>query len=82
MAKTDINGRPYAFIKNLKAGDKVETDDLFTCGIKNKTLEVQHDGIRHPYAGLYVTCNCGRHYLNGQSNYSGGPLMGIYHAGV
>jgi len=78
MAKKDINGRTYAYLKNVKEGDVIETDGGFTCGMNNKRLTVMHDGRRSSKQGLYVECNCGRHYIGGQANYAGGPLIGIY----
>lgn len=76
----DANGRPWAKLNELKAGDRIELDAGFTCheaGIA-EVLEDKH--------GLYFKCDGNddpeygeqdRHYLHGQAD-DGVHLIGIY----
>jgi hypothetical protein len=68
------NGHEWARLSVLKAGDKIRTDDGFTCGINNKTLEVFADE-----RGAFVRCDEGRHYLDGQAD-DGDHLIGMWPA--
>lgn len=57
-------------LSDLKAGDRITTDNSFTCmgaGIRT----VQEDE-----SGLYLLCEDGRHYLDGQQD-EHGHLIGI-----
>lgn len=57
----DLNGRAYALVATVKAGDKLETDGDFTCMSKGKIVEVGIDD-----RGLFIPCQKGHHYLSGQ----------------
>lgn len=80
MSSTDVNGRAYARLDELKPGDMVELDDGFTChdaGI----VEVKADAAE-PDDRLYFDCvdDNGRpqqHHLVGQLD-DDGYLVGIY----
>lgn len=71
----DTNGREYARLSNLKAGDVVDLDGGFTCGISSRRLPVEADS-----SGLYVPCGEGKHYLDGQIDDAGDHLIGVYPA--
>lgn len=88
MSTHSIDGREWARLSNLKAGDRVELDDGFTCGIAGKTLTVLQDED-----GLFVPCDGGdiseephatnerKHYLDGQiSEVDNDHLVGIWMA--
>lgn len=78
MATHDLQGRAYAKLSELKAGDYIQTDGDFTC--------------RHPWAlgmvhvdddgCLYITCDKGDHWLDGQLDDDGDTLVGVYKKGV
>lgn len=68
----DKQGRPYAKLSELKAGDSIELDNGFTCA-KSGVTTVQEDNL-----GLYFTCSDGRHTLAGQVEDE--TLIGIYRA--
>jgi hypothetical protein len=82
MPLTDINGRPYARVQTVKAGDLVETDGDFTCMDEGKRQTVLADKNRHGFKRLYVECRCpgGRHYLCQQLG-DDGELVGLYRCG-
>lgn len=75
MSTHSTDGREWARLSKLKAGDKVTLDDGFTCGISNKTLEV-FEGIH----GLYLKCDVGRHFLDGQLSSKTDHLVGVWPA--
>lgn len=56
------NGREWARMSNLKAGQILHCDGDFTCGIAGKDVVVGQtiDGK------WFVNCNDGRHFLDGQ----------------
>lgn len=82
---TDINGRPYAKLSELKTGDNVQVDGGFTCIPAGASREV-HSGE----FGLYILCageNCTcradlqyepteKHWLNDQCEDD--IIIGIY----
>lgn len=70
---TDITGRPYAKLSELKPGDQLEADDGFTClrDGDRMTVTKDHDG------SLYVPCADGGHNLDGQAD-DGEHLIGLY----
>jgi len=72
MAQFDKNGREYAKLDQLKAGDHVEIDDGFTCMSAGTTIV--HEGAG---GELYIPCSCGRHFLSGQHD-GDNWLVGIY----
>lgn len=63
---------PFANLKDLKAGDKVRTDGGFTCMPEGATRTV-----RAGEDGLYVRCDDGRHYLDGQHDARTGECIGL-----
>ena len=69
----DLNGRPYARLDQLKAGDKVETDGDFTCRPAGQVSTVEQDDN----GPLYIPCNEDRHDLDGQLDEKG-YLIGVY----
>lgn len=69
----DKDGRPYVRLDDLRAGDRIELDDGFTC-CKPHTTTVHAD----KRGELYFKCNDGRHYVAGQLER--GSLIGIYRA--
>lgn len=62
--------KEFARIDDVKAGDKLTPDDGFDCLKVGSVLVVQADAD----GKLYVPCDEGNHYLNGQI---GGPLGGF-----
>jgi hypothetical protein len=76
----DVNGRAYAKLSSLKAGDIVQVDGDFTCIGKWQERPVEHDGEREGPQGLYIKCRSGRHYLDGQAD-DGDTLIGVYGKG-
>lgn len=71
MATHDKEGNAYARIVDLKAGDKVELDESFSCAPAGQTTIEEIDGH------LYFNCDEGRHYLVGQDD-GDGYCIGIY----
>lgn len=77
MSTHSKDGREWAKLSALKAGDKVVTDDGFTCGINNQTLDVRFDAQHGPW----VPCRSGKHFLDGQlSDIDNDHLVGIWPA--
>lgn len=69
----DKNGRDWAKLSLLKRGDKVETDESFHC------VAVPISTVYEDENGLFICCNQGKHYLDGQLNYEDNDsLTGIY----
>lgn len=64
----DLQGREYAKLSELKHGDTVELDKGFTCNRAGRKL------VFVDAAGKYVTCDKGKHYLEGQ----GEDCIGVY----
>lgn len=58
-------------LTDLKIGDAVYTDDGFTC-MKEGRHSVQGDA-----GGLFLKCDEGKHYLEGQEDDETGELVGI-----
>lgn len=71
MPTHDKQGRAYAKLADVKAGDAVNADGGFGCMSGKYT--VYADGV----GGLYVECNYGTHYLDGQDD-GDGNLVGFY----
>lgn len=59
---TDNDGRPYALVSQVKAGDVLEADDGFTCLDEGDRLTVEKDDD----GSLFVRCSEGHHNLDGQ----------------
>lgn len=73
MAAThDTKGRPYAKLGDLKVGDKVETDDGFTC-MRGRTHTVRVDSE----GSLFIPCRHREHHLIGQAD-DGEHCVGVY----
>lgn len=58
-------------LADIKAGDYVCTDGGFTC-LKPGLYLVEKSSH-----GLYICCDCGEHYLDGQEDEEGSDLVGI-----
>lgn len=71
------------FVKlvDVKAGTKLVTDGGFPCMRKGEHKTVHQDKKRKPHFSraeiLYIDCDDGRHYLDGQLEK--GELVGLYH---
>lgn len=72
VASTDKNGRPYAKLSELKAGDKIELDAGFSCHGAG-VVEIKQNTL----GTLYFECEDGNHRLDGQAD-DGEHLIGIY----
>ncbi|MCQ8781674.1 hypothetical protein [Mangrovibrevibacter kandeliae] len=73
MSKFDTRGTEWARLSDLKAGSQVRLDDGFTCGIAGARVDVAEDE-----GGLFVACDHGHHYLDGQLADDGDHLVGVY----
>lgn len=61
--KTDLTGRPYATVAEVKEGTILEADGGFECMDKGDKLKV----ISRPDGSLYIECLAfGGHSLDGQ----------------
>jgi hypothetical protein len=58
-------------LSDLKIGDQVHTDDGFTC--MKEACHIVHGDER----GLFLKCDEGKHYLDGQEDDETGELVGI-----
>lgn len=74
MTTKDKQGRDYAKLSELKAGDTVEVDGDFTC-LKpwTKHMIATDDG------GMFIPCSDGKHHLSNQAD-DGVHCIGIYRA--
>jgi hypothetical protein len=72
MSDCDTNGRPWAKIADVKAGDRVEADSGFDCLIGDRIAVVEADKDGH----LFIKCAKGKHYLAGQIQ--GDHYLGLY----
>lgn len=73
----DTQGRPYARLSELRAGDRVVLDDGFDCMDGWEEQALLEDNL-----GLHVTCELERHYIDAQLEPDGDTLVGIYRAGT
>lgn len=71
MSTHDKQGRPYAKLSELKAGDTIELDGDFTCIGAIKTQ------IKKDDSGLYFECAEGGHHLRGHAD-DGEHCVGVY----
>lgn len=62
----------FAELKSVKAGDILKTDGGFTCMPEGVLRKVQADGE----GNLYISCDDGEHYLDGQAD-ARGHLTGL-----
>lgn len=69
---TDKQGREYAKLSELKAGDTVTVDGDFTC-MKAWSQHI----VKASLEGLFIPYKEGEHMLDGQAD-DGGNLVGIY----
>ena len=89
MPLTDIDGRTWALRSTVKVGDVLECDGDFTCMkagdrkvVKRWDGDMPHhdpDYLKDPFARLYIECNDGKHFLDGQEADTG-ELTGLYPA--
>ena len=72
----DTNGKAYATVDAVKAGDVLIADGGFTCIDKDAELTVESD----PAHGLYVPCRDGKHFIDGQIEHKDGVdfYIGLY----
>lgn len=85
MSTHSTDGREWAKLSALKAGDRVELDGGFTCGIAGKTLIVEEDedGLFVPCGGAEGEREATQHYLDGQiSEVDNDHLVGVWPAAV
>ena len=77
MNTHDAQGRPYAKISELKAGDIIELDDGFTCAVAGQRV------LKTTSRGLAFDCDEGEaaHAIDGQAD-DGEHCIGIYKAQV
>lgn len=68
----DVNGRPYAKLYELKAGDKVELDASFPCH-KAGIVKLSKSDLDK----LGFKCAAGFHEISGQADI-GGNCIGVY----
>ncbi len=73
MATHDKQGRAYAKLSELKAGDEIELDDGFTCASAGKKI------VKETPYGLAFDCSegDGSHTISGQAD-DGEHCIGIY----
>lgn len=75
MSTHSTDGRPWARLSELKAGDKLVADGGFTCIKKGGVVVVEARGDGQ----LYVGCRSGSHYLDGQvSGENHDSLIGLW----
>jgi hypothetical protein len=93
-AGTDLRGRPYARLSELRVGMVVQVDGDFDCIEPWSTREVKHDpdaarraltqGAFTRFHSLYIDCNDGdgRYFLEDQIDFEGNgdSLIGVYPA--
>lgn len=58
-------------LTDLKIGDTVHTDDGFTCMKEGPHV------VRGDESGLFLKCDDGHHYLEGQEDDESGELVGV-----
>jgi hypothetical protein len=69
----DLQGREYAKLSDLKAGDVIEIDGDFTCAKAGRHI------LKYHTKGLYFDCDRGTHFIDGQlSGDVEDYLIGIY----
>lgn len=71
MSTTDTNGRPWAKLSELKAGDYVELDAGFDCAKPGKVKVWEIGGSK------CFCCYHGWHFIDGQAD-DGEHCIGIY----
>lgn len=70
----DRQGRKYATVEEVHEGLQLECDDAFTCISTGRVVTVNKDSV-----GLFIPCDEGRHYLDGQLDFDGGQFyVGLY----
>ena len=72
QGSSDRYGREWAILSQVKPGDRLFTDDGFTCMRFGEAKIVR----RNEEGQLYVPCRDGRHYLDAQLEH--GRLIGFY----
>src|SRR5581483_12175137 len=70
---TDTDGKPWAKLSQVKAGDFLIADGGFPCIKQGARLQVQADGA----GDLFVPCAEGPHLLDGQAD-DGETIIGLY----
>lgn len=72
---TDISSRPWVRMSQVRGGDTVTVDGGFTCMPAHSKHEVREDS-----SGLFVFCEEGKHFLDGQAD-DGEHIIGFYPEG-
>jgi hypothetical protein len=70
----DKNGLEYKTLSETNEGDQVMVDDGFTCIKPLSKKVVKKDDSNC----LYVDCDCGQHYLDGQYEDYNGSVEPFY----
>ena len=75
----DLQGRRYLTFKQAKPGTLVQVDGDFTCIRKGARRTIKQDTTVPKWQRLWIHCDCGRHYLDGQADFDKGQFyVGIY----
>lgn len=75
----DKQGREYAKLSQLKAGDIVWVDDGFDCMKRwSPRVVIAEASDYRPGNELYIKCKSGMHGLEGQLTNDNDSLIGIY----
>lgn len=68
-------------LTDIKPGDVIQTDAGFTCmGAERKMVKFDEEIAKKndwPGAGLYVDCESGQHFLDGQEDEPDADLVGL-----
>ena len=75
---TDISGRHYAALDELRDGQRVELDTGFDCLNHEPDRPTTRTVLTDEKGKLYVVCQDGRHYLSGQLGEDRRSLIGVY----
>jgi hypothetical protein len=62
----DKQGNAYANVSEIIAGSKVRVDDGFLCMKENSLHEVQLSDEEDTKGNLFIDCEHGKHFLDGQ----------------
>lgn len=71
--RTDLQGRAYAKVDEVKFGDVIQVDAGFPCIEANSVHVVDEDDT-----AIFIPCQHGKHYLDGQISDDGKTYVGVY----
>lgn len=75
----DLQGRPYIKLSDIKPGTRLQFDAEFGCLIPGRTYTANVEyGVEDP--DVWVSCKCGKHFLNEQAEENDGYCIGVYAA--